>query len=44
MENGFCGNLFDLDNSGDLDMGEQFLDFMAFMEIVKDDEELLDED
>ena len=39
MENGFFGKLFDLDNSGDLDIGEQFLDFMAFTELIQDDEE-----
>ena len=45
MENGFFGKLFDLDNSGDLDMGEQFLDFMVFTEMIKEDsEELFDDD
>lgn len=39
MENGFFGKLFDLDNSDDLDTGEQFLDFMAFTELIQDDEE-----
>lgn len=45
MENGFFGKMFDLDNSGDLDMGEQFLDFMAFSELTKEDtEELFDDE
>lgn len=39
MENGFFGKMFDLDNNGDLDMGEQFLDFMAFSELTKEDTE-----
>ena len=45
MENGFFGKLFDLDNSDDLDMGEQFLDFMTFSELAKEDtEELFDDE
>ena len=46
MENGFFGKMFDFDNSGDLDMGEQFLDFMVFTEVTKEDMEELfgDED
>ena len=44
MENGFFGKMFDLDNSGHLDMGEQFLDFMAFSELTKEDTEQLFED
>ena len=39
MENGFFGKLFDLDNSGDLDIGEQFLDFMAFVDSMESDKE-----
>lgn len=39
MENGFLGKVFDLDNSGDLNIGEQFLDFMTFTETIKEDEE-----
>lgn len=45
MENGFFGKLFDLDNSNDLDTGEQFLDFMTFTEVMKGDiAELSDEE
>ena len=44
MENGFFGKLFDLDNSGDLDMGEQFLDFMAFVDSMESDKEDRDSD
>ena len=39
MENGFFGKLFDLDNSGALDIGEQFLDFMAFVDSMESDKE-----
>ena len=44
MENGFFGKLFDLDNSGYLDIGEQFLDFMAFVDSMESDKEDRDSD
>ena len=44
MENGFFGKMFDLDNSGDLDIGEQFLDFMAFVDSMESDKEDRDSD
>ena len=41
MKNGFFGDLFDLNGDGELDMGEQFMDYMAFEEVMReeDDEE-----
>ena len=39
MNNGFFGKLFDLDGDGKLSIPEQYLDFMAFQELTKEDKE-----
>ena len=39
MERGLFGDLFDLDGDGKLDAKERAIDFMAFEEMVTEDEE-----
>lgn len=37
MEKGFFGSLFDLNEDGELELGEQYMDYMAFEEVTKED-------
>lgn len=39
MDEGFFGDLFDLNGDGKLDAGEMAIDFMAFEEMMKDIED-----
>ena len=43
MKSGFFGDLFDLNGDGELDMGEQFMDYMAFEEVMKSDEDPMED-
>lgn len=38
FEDGFFGNLFDLNNDGKLDLSEQCLEFMAISELMEEDD------
>ncbi|MBE5864617.1 MAG: hypothetical protein E7292_00195 [Lachnospiraceae bacterium] len=44
MDSGFWGDLFDLDHDGELDPMERAMDFMAFEEMTKDEENDDEED
>ena len=44
MDNGFFGDLFDLNGDGELDSRESFLDYMAFEEMTQEAEGDVDYD
>ena len=39
MKNGFFGTLFDMNHNGELDAGEQFMDFMMFEQLMEEEKE-----
>ena len=44
MNKGFFGDLFDLNHDGELDSGEQLLDFMAFDKATKESSDYDDDE